>query len=270
MTKLLVTGAAGGVAQQICPLLRERFGPLILSDRQALGDIGDNEFRPADLTDRTAVLAAMEGADAVLHLGGQSLEADWDVIHTANIVGCHTVFDCAREAGVQRVIFASSNHTIGFYNRSVHLTTDNAVRPDSFYGVSKVFGESLAALYADKHGLRCLSIRIGNILPKPIDRRRLAIWMHPEDMVQMVEIGLTHPDIHNQVVWGVSINGHNWWDNSVAEGLGYRPKHRSEEHEAEVLAVTEPVDPVGDHFQGADFASEHFDGDLDRTLQNAS
>jgi uronate dehydrogenase len=265
MTKLLVTGASGGVARMLRPLLRARFGPLILSDLAAPGDLADDEeFRAADLADRDAVLAAMEGATAAIHLGGKSIEGAWDVVHRANIAGCQTFFDCALESGIGRVVFASSIHAIGFYGRDRTLTGSEPVRPDSFYGVSKVFGEALASLYADKHGMRCLSIRIGNVDYKPVDRRRLAIWLHPEDLLQLCEIGLTHADIHNQVVWGVSGNRHDWWDNGLAYGLGYRPKHRSEDHEAEVLAREERADPVGDLFQGGVFCSDGFDGDLER------
>lgn len=266
MTKLLITGASGGVARMIRPLLRARFGPLILSDLDAPDDLADDEeFRAADLADRAAVMAAMEGATAAIHLGGKSIEGEWDVVHRANIVGCQTFFDCALESGIGRVIFASSNHAIGFYGRDRTLTGNEPVRPDSFYGVSKVFGEALASLYADKHGMRCLSIRIGNVDYRPVDRRRLAIWLHPEDLVQLCEIGLTHEDIHNQVVWGVSQNGHGWWDNGVAERLGYRPAHRSEDHEAAVLAREETADPVADLFQGGGFCADGFAGDLTRT-----
>ena len=139
------------------------------------------------------------------------------------------------------------------------------MRPDGLYGVSKVFGEALSALYADKHGLRVLSIRIGNVNPRPIDLRRLSIWVHPEDLFQLCEIGLTHPDIHNQVVFGASDNARGWWDNAEAFGLGYRPRHRAEDYAAEVLAAEVPGDPVSEAFQGGTFCADGFDGDFDRT-----
>ena len=212
--------------------------------------------------------AACEGVDGVVHLGGQSVEADWDVIDAANIQGMVTLMEAARQAGAGRMVFASSNHAVGMYPRHRLIGTEERVRPDSRYGLSKAFGEALCALHADKHGMRCLSIRIGNVADRPADERRLAIWLHPEDLFQLVVIGLEHPDLHHEVVYGASANARAWWDNAAAHRLGYRPKHRAEDHRDHALAEQEKLgpDPVGDLFQGGGFSSSEFDGDLERTL----
>ncbi len=110
-------------------------------------------------------------------------------------------------------------------------------RPDSRYGVSKAFGEALASLYSDKHGIGVLCTRIGNFGPKPIDKRRLAIWISPRDYTQLVRIGLEHPDIRYEIVYGVSNNRRSWYDNSNAERLGYRPQDDSEPYAEAVLAA---------------------------------
>ena len=107
----------------------------------------------ADLAKPEEVAAAVKGAHSVIHLGGLSFEGPWETILQANIIGCYNLFEAAREAGVKRVIFASSNHAVGFYRRRRKIRTDVTVRPDSRYGVSKAFGEALGALYADKHGM---------------------------------------------------------------------------------------------------------------------
>ncbi len=263
---LLITGAAGGVARMLRPYLRDRFGPLILSDLVAPDDLHETEeFRRADLGDAAAVARAMSGAKAAIHLGGVSTEQSWEAVHAANILGAQIFFDCARKEGIERVIFASSNHVAGFHPRTPGLPVTTAMRPDGFYGVSKVFGEALAALYADKFGMRTLSIRIGNVAPEPVDRRRLSIWLHPEDLAQLCEIGLTHPDIHNQIVWGASDNVRGWWDNSAASALGYAPRHRSEDYSEAVLTTDTSNDAIADAFQGGDFTASGFAGDLERT-----
>lgn len=266
---IVMTGAAGGVAQMLRPLLRERYD-MILSDRApAPSDLAPNErWRTADLTNRTAVGELVSGADGVVHLGGQSVESDWETVRDSNIDGLWNVFDACREHGVPRLVFASSNHAMGFYPRNRPVGVDHRVRPDSLYGLSKVFGEALGSLFADKHGLRVMSIRIGNVAEKPADHRRLAIWLHPEDLMQLVSIGLEHPDIHHAIVYGASDNERSWWDNATAYALGYAPKHRAEDHRVHAMAEQAklPADPVGDRLQGGTFCSDGFTGDLARTV----
>ena len=266
---ILMTGASGDIGSRLRPMLRERYERVVLSDRTEPGDLAaGEEFRGGDLDDADAMAAACEEVDALVHLGGQSVEAPWDVIDTSNIQGMWTVMEAARAAGVGRVVFASSNHAVGMYPRHRLIGTDERVRPDSRYGLSKAFGEALCAMHADKHGLRCLSIRIGNVADRPADERRLAIWLHPEDLFQLVVIGIEHPDLHHAVVYGASDNARAWWDNAAAYRLGYRPRHRSEDHRDHALAEQAGLDPdpVGDRFQGGTFSAAEFDGDPERAL----
>src|SRR5438128_814279 len=177
------------------------------------------------------------------HLGGYSVEGPWDGILKANIVGCYNVFEAARRNGVKRIVFPTSNHAVGFYRRD--QTIDHRVypKPDSRYGVSKVFGEALGSLYADKYGMEMFMIRIGNVNPAPIDKRRLAIWFSPRDLAQLVSIGIDHPDIKFEIVYGISANKRSWYDNSNAARLGYRPQDDSEPYAEEVLKKEKPGDP---------------------------
>ncbi len=266
---ILLTGASGDVARQLRPRLRARYGKLILSSRSPIADLAEGEtHRAAALDDPEAVLAACEGVDGIVHLGGQSVEAPWETVDAANIQGMMNTLEAARRQGVKRLVFASSNHAVGMYPRNRRTGADQMARPDSRYGLSKVFGEAACALYADKHGLRCLSIRIGNVAEQPADRRRLSIWLHPDDLMQLCVIGLEHPDLHNAVVFGVSENDRSFWDNRAAFDLGYRPQHRAEDHVATALASQAKLasDPIGDALVGGGFASAEFDGDLERTL----
>jgi len=163
------------------------------------------------------------------------------------------------------VVFASSNHAVGFYPRRRRIGVDAAVRPDSRYGVSKAFGEALGALYAFKHGLRVTCIRIGNFGDVPVDRRRLSIWLAPQDLVQLVRIGLEHADIRYEIFYGASDNARGWWDNAAAFRLGYRPQGRAEEHAAAALAADAklPPDPFGDWYQGGPFCSDERSGGVE-------
>lgn len=265
--RVLMTGAAGGIGTMIRRLLKADYPGLVLSDLKAPADLGaDEHFVAADLCDPAALDRALAGVDAVAHFGGYSVEGSWQSILDANIVGTYNLFEAARRAGVRRVLFASSNHAVGFYPRTAHIGSDVTPRPDSRYGVSKVFGEALGALYADKHGMSVVSLRIGNVGAVPIDRRRLAIWLHPEDLVQLIRIAFEHPDIGYEVFYGASLNERTWWDNSNAYRHGYRPRHRAEDHADFALAEQSKAKPdvVGDHYQGGLFCSAEFTADASK------
>jgi len=263
MKTVLMTGAAGGVGGHLRRELAGRYA-LRLSDRAGIEDLREAEsFAAADLADIDAVRRAVEGVDAIVHLGGFSVEGSWDAILEANIVGTRNVYEAAREAGVRRVVFASSNHAVGFHERTETIDHEALPRPDSRYGLSKVFGEALARLYADKYGVTSLCIRIGNVDERPRDVRRLAIWISPRDLAQLVSIGIDHEGLAFEIVYGMSDNARAWWDNSNALRLGYRPEDRAEDHAERVLAETpaETGDPVADRFQGGGFCSTESGGD---------
>ena len=265
--RIVFTGASGGIGTMTRPLLAKLYPGLVLSDRVRPNDLQPGEtFVAADLTRPEEVAAAVKGAHSIIHLGGHSVEGTWDQILQANIIGCYNVFEAARQAGVKRVIFASSNHAVGFYPRKRKIRTDVTVRPDSRYGVSKAFGEALGALYADKHGIAVTCLRIGNVGPCPLDVRRLSIWISPEDIVQLFRIGLEHPDIRFDILYGASDNEASWWDNSRARQLGYRPTGKAEDHRAQAEAAQAKIgpDPVGDLFQGGTFCSAEFTNDVKR------
>jgi uronate dehydrogenase len=251
---VLVTGAAGGVGAHLRRELGGRYD-LRLSDVRPLPDRAPGErFTRADVTSLAAAMRITKDADAIVHLAGYSVEGPWDAIHAANIVGCYNVLEAARRNGVPRFLFASSNHVVGFYERGVILDERVPVRPDSRYGVSKAFGEALGSLYADKYGLRVFCMRLGNVHPFPQDKRRLSIWMSPRDFAQLVMIGIEHPGVRFEIVYGVSGNARSFYDNANAARLGYRPVDDSEPQAAEVLAREPPGDPAVERWQGGIFA----------------
>ncbi|MFZ0065270.1 MAG: NAD(P)-dependent oxidoreductase [Pseudolabrys sp.] len=263
MQKILITGAAGDVGTRLRKLLKGVYS-LRISDIRKPADLGaDDEFIAADLGDYEQTKQITAGIDGIVHLGGYSVEGPWETIHKSNIVGCYNLFEAAYRSGVKRIVFASSNHAVGFYRRDRKIGVDVTLRPDSRYGVSKAFGEAVGALYADKHGLRVTCIRIGNVGDKPLDKRRLSIWVKPEDLAQLIRIGLEHPDIRFEIFYGASDNEVGWWDNSNARRFGYRPQFRSEDFRDEAMAAQAklPADPVGDRFQGGPFCSDEYDAD---------
>jgi uronate dehydrogenase len=264
MEAILITGAAGEVGARLRRLLKGVYPRIRISDIRKPSDIGsDEEFIAADLADYGQVEKITSGIEGIVHLGGFSVEGPWETIHRSNIVGCYNLFEAAYRSGVKRVVFASSNHAVGFYPRERKIGVDVTVRPDSRYGVSKAFGEALGALYADKHGLRVTCIRIGNVNDEPLDKRRLSIWLKPEDLVQLVRIGLEHPDLRFEIFYGASDNKAAWWDNGNAERFGYRPQGRAEDFRA--FAMTEQAklsaDPIAERYQGGPFCSDEYDAD---------
>jgi uronate dehydrogenase len=261
MQNILVTGAAGHIGTRLRNLLKDVYR-VRWSDVLTPKELAPNEeFVPADLGDYAQVEKIVQRVDGIVHLGGFSVEGPWPTILNANIVGCYNLFEAAYRNGVKRIVFASSNHAVGFYPREKKIGVDVTLRPDSRYGISKAFGEAVGAFYADKHGLRVTCLRIGNVGDAPVDKRRLAIWLKPEDLVQLIRIGLEHPDIHFEVFYGASDNAAAWWDNSNARRFGYKPQGRAEDYRAQAMAAqaTLPPDPVGDRYQGGTFCSDEYD-----------
>jgi uronate dehydrogenase len=266
MQRVLLTGAAGGIGSRLRRMLPALYPSLRLSDLKAPDDLKPGEeFIAADLADLGQVERMCDGIDSIIHLGGQSLEAPWETIMQANIIGTTNLFEAAKRKGVKRVVFASSNHVIGFYPRSRRIGTEVMPLPDSRYGVSKAYGEQVGAFYAYKFGLRVLSLRIGNVADAPSNQRLMSIWLSPDDLLQLIRIGLEHPGLRCEVFYGVSGNERGWWDNAAAFRYGYRPTGNSEVMRDTALAGEKDrkPDPVGDYVQGGWFASQEFDGEFD-------
>lgn len=258
LNRLLVTGAAGGVGKAIRPYLTKLAKNVRLSDISDIADPASHEeVMVCDLADYEGVKALIDGCDGIIHLGGVSVEKPWEGILQSNIIGTYNLYEAARHLNKPRIIFASSNHTIGFYERTQKIDTRVPRRPDSIYGLSKCFGEDLASLYFDKFGIETLSVRIGSCFPKPADARMLATWLHIEDLMDLFERAFHAPKLGNTVIYGASDNAEQWWDNQLVSFLGWKPRHSSEQWREEIESRGNLVDPTSPEviYQGGKFAS---------------
>lgn len=231
MKKIAITGAAGIVGTGLRHELRRRGYALQLLDLKPVTDLSDNEKSAiVDITDQAQLAVLLRGCDAIIHLAACTTDAPWPELVQLSVQGTISLFDAARDAGVARIVYASSHHVVGMHARAPHgprLGTDVQLRPDSRYGVGKAFGEAISAMYACKYGMQVLAIRIGNVNSRPIDRRRLGNWLSWRDLGQLVSIGLEHPALVYSVVYGISDATGRHYDNAAAYALGYQPEDAS-------------------------------------------
>lgn len=261
MVRVILTGAAGRLGTHLRRALSERGHDVVATDiRQA-------EAGPAvllaDLADRQAVDGLMtHGADAVVHMGGLSGEAGWADLLDANIVGTYNVFDAARRAGIGRIVYASSYHVVGMYPSAQRpLGTELLPRPDSLYGVSKVFGETLARLYYDKFNIDCLAIRICAANP-PKTARETRLWCSPDDLARLVEAGLLHERLGYRIVYGISGNEGAPFVNPDDPELNWSAEHNSSELGLAFAGLPlNPNDPLTERHGGIFAIRGHFDDD---------
>lgn len=262
--RLLLTGAAGGLGR----VLRQRLVPfarrLRVSDIAPLEPPCGPHEEPVrcDLADKDAVDALVAGCQAIVHLGGVSVERPFEEVLQANIRGVFHVYEAARRHGVRRMVFASSNHVTGFYKQGERLDAHAPRRPDGYYGLSKSFGEDMAQFYFDRYGIETVSIRIGSSFPAPLNRRMLSTWLSYDDLTALVGKALFTPGVGHTVVYGASANQEVWWDNHAAAALGWTPRDSSEPFRSRVEA--EPPLAANDPnaiYQGGAFTAQGPFGD---------
>ncbi|EFW90514.1 hypothetical protein ZOD2009_18689 [Haladaptatus paucihalophilus DX253] len=251
MTRIAVTGAGGTVGRESLAALEDHdVTPITHSEHDDIDSVR------CDVTDYDALSDALSGHDVVVHLAANpSPEADWRSTVDVNIEGTRNVFEAAREHGIRRVVFASSNHAVGMYNaadrtKTETMTTETAEpishddppRPDSYYGVSKVTGEALGTYYADRHGIEVVNLRIGWLLPEdglrdtqdePEEHARFAraMWLSPRDCRDVIRAAVT-ADLPERAVTAhaTSRNDDRFLSLLWAErALGYRPRDNATE-----------------------------------------
>jgi len=259
--RVLITGAAGRIGQALRDGLRGRYGALRLTDAVDPGAARDGEeIILADLTEIGGLMEAMRDVDAVVHLGALADEADYEAIRRVNLDGTFHVFEAARVMGVRRVVFASSIHAVGFYPRGERIGPDVPTRPDSLYGVSKVFGEAVGRLYADKYGLEVACVRICSFQERPRDRRHLSTWLSPRDAVQLTQRCLEAPELGFRIVAGISRNTRAWMTPEGWAEIGYEPQDDAEQYARDVEHIHGPEDDITEQLQGGVFVAPDYRG----------
>lgn len=270
--RIVVTGAAGRVGKALRSHLRERFGQVILTDLIKIDDCQEGEiFQQGDIVDYPFVRRLVAESDGIVHLAGLvASHYTFEENIGPNYQGTHNVLRAATEKGIENVVYASSHHAVGFMKRGEKIDHTTAHRPDTEYGLSKAFGESAAAYFADKFGLNILSIRIGYAGPDVPNERRLHTWVSARDLAQLIEIGLHAKGIGHQIVYGVSDCDEPFFDNSNAERLGYRPQDHSREAvtSPSVLECEPDLNSIEEGVVGGGFAAIDFSGDKDRILKS--
>jgi uronate dehydrogenase len=257
--RVLITGAAGAIGTALRNGLRADWRHLRLTDVRPVKDPTNNEEAlVADISDRAALERMMPGVRAVVHLAGMLGNYDLEDLFRVNARGLFDVFETARLAGVERIVFASSNHAFGCYPITEPVSPALPPRPDSLYGVFKVLGETMLQNYYDRHGIRSVSLRIGTYRTEPIDQRSLATWLSPRDVAHLVDVSLRHPDPGCLVVNGYSNNTRlktfdpNW------EKLGYRPRDNAEDYRDMLRAKGIDVDsPDRDEWEWKEHGGSH-------------
>lgn len=254
---VVVTGAAGRIGSVVRRHLRDEVRQLVLVDRVLLQVQSPKERAiQLDLADLEAVVAALEGADAVVHLAGLPDEAPLADLLDGNVLGTYHVLEAARRQRVGRVVLASSNRVTGCYPVGQVVTPDAPARPDGFYGVSKVAVEALGRLYVDKFGLSVVCLRIGSFEDEPTEVRHLATWLSPRDGVGFIRAAITATEVHFVVAYAVSANTRRFWDTGAGAQLGYLPADDAETFAAKVPGSDVPIDVTA--LQGGAYASPEY------------
>src|ERR1700742_1104704 len=200
---VLLTGASGALGRVLVRSLGALGWRLVLTDIAPFPDAipAGATFTKADLSDGVAILRLAEGCGAIIHLGGVSVERPFEEVIGPNIRGLYHIYEAARREKA-RVIFASSNHAIGFHERTESLGADTQFLPDGYYGLSKAYGELMGRLYWYKHGVESVFLRIGTCFPEPMDARALATWLSYPDFSRLVARCVTAEHVGCSVIWG--------------------------------------------------------------------
>ena len=247
---VLLTGAAGALGRQLVPYLAGRGWTLLLTDIAPFPDALPSgcTFTRADLNDGVAILRLAEGCGMILHFGGVSVERPFAEVLGPNITGLFHIYEAARREHA-RVLFASSNHSIGFHERGEPLDADCQFMPDGYYGLSKVYGESMARLYWFKHGVESVLVRIGSCFPEPTEERMLSTWLSYGDLCRLCERATLAERTECSVIWGASANSRTFWRQDARARIGWQPRDSADAW-ADKLRGKVSGDAVVERYQG--------------------
>ncbi len=259
--KILITGASGLIGSVLRREL-DATGRYTISgiDARPLDDVTLANFTLADCYDFEEMEKAFANQDGVVHLAANApVETPWPDVLRNNIASTHNVYEAARRHGVKRIVFASSNHAVGNFeldepyksigfgdysligNEPANIPIVDhhvPIRPDSDYGVSKVFGEATGRYYSEHFGLEVACLRIGSVNPqnRPPNERGFATWLSHRDLAHLVDRCL-QASLNFEIFYGVSNNKWRFWDTEHArETIGYNPQDTGESFRGQPFA----------------------------------
>jgi uronate dehydrogenase len=255
---VLLTGASGALGRVLARSLGAMGWKLVLTDIVPFPDPvpAGCRFVKADLNDGVAILRLAEGCGMILHFGGVSVERPFEEVLGPNIRGLYHIYEAARREKT-RVLFASSNHSIGFHERSEALDDDCQFLPDGYYGLSKAYGELMGRMYWFKHGVENVNVRIGSSFPEPIDARMLSTWLSYDDLVRLCVRATLAERVESCVIWGASANSRTYWRKDARDTLGWAPKDSADGYAGQ-MAGKVSGDPVVERYQGGAYTAMEY------------
>jgi uronate dehydrogenase len=257
----LLTGASGHLGRLLARRLSECGWHLRLTDMRPFPDTIPHgaTFVEMALEDKDAVINAAKDCDVILHYGGISTEQSFEETLGPNYRGTYHIYEAARRHRA-RVVFPSSVHVVGLYERSEKLDQDCVLRPDGYYGLSKAYGEMLARVYWEKHAVESVVVRIGSTLPEPTDRRFLSTWLSYDDFVSLMQCCAKAERIGFTVIWGASDNSRSFWGADGRARIGWTPKDSSDGFIERVESIM-TQDRIAEHLQGGRFVTVDYSRD---------
>ena len=255
---VLVTGASGALGRVVTRNLAALGWQLVLTDIAPFPDPvpAGCSFTRADLNDGVAILRLAEGCGMILHFGGVSVERPFEEVFGPNIRGLFHIYEAARREGA-RVLFASSNHSIGFHERDAPLDADCQFMPDGYYGLSKAYGELMGRMYWFKHGVENVNVRIGSSFPEPVDARMLSTWLSYDDLTRLCVRATLAERVESCVIWGASANSRTYWRRDARDTLGWSPTDTADDYAGQMAGrVTD--NPVVERYQGGAYTAMNY------------
>ena len=250
---VLLTGASGNLGRHLAKSLAAMGWTLVLTDIMPFPDPlpPGASFTKADLNDGVTILRLATGCGMILHFGGVSTEHPFEDVLGPNIRGLYHIYEAARREGA-RVLFASSNHSIGFHERDTPLDDDCQFMPDGYYGLSKAYGELMGRMYWFKHGVENVNVRIGSSFPEPIDARMLATWLSYDDLTRLCVAATLAEKTESCVIWGASANSRTYWRGDARAKIGWLPQDSADPFAAQMAGKVSD-NPVQERYQGGGY-----------------